>query len=287
MERKKNNGFWQRWRRKYRLVILSADNFEERLSFMLSRLNIFVFSSFVLLFLIGGTCLLIALTPIREYIPGYTSSNMRRDVVELNRLSDSLLVVIESKDRYLENIRHIIQGSHPTEKTDSLFGKKDLSAGVVFETVAEDSILRQQVEDEERFSLFAPSKKQSNGVESLLFFAPLKGVITQEFMPENKHWGVDVVAKENEAVKATLNGVVVFSSWTSETGYVIGLLHENNLFSIYEHNSVLLKKEGDKVEVGEPIAIIGNTGELSTGPHLHFELWHNGKPINPELYMVF
>ena len=124
MERKRNNGFWQRWRRKHRLVILSADNFEERLSFMLSRLNIFVFSSFVLLFLIGGTCLLIALTPIREYIPGYTSSNMRRDVVELNRLSDSLLVVIESKDRYLQNIRHIIQGSHATENTDSLFGKK-------------------------------------------------------------------------------------------------------------------------------------------------------------------
>ena len=142
MERMKNNGFWQRWRRKYRLVILSADNFEERLSFMLSRLNIFVFSSFVLLFLIGGTCLLIALTPIREYIPGYTSSNMRRDVVELNRLSDSLLVVIESKDRYLENIRHIIEGSHATEKTDTLFGKKDYSAEVVFETVAEDSILR-------------------------------------------------------------------------------------------------------------------------------------------------
>ena len=125
------------------------------------------------------------------------------------------------------------------------------------------------------------------GVKDILFFTPIKGVVTQPFNAKDQHFGVDVVSKENEAVKATLDGVVALSSWTSETGHVIALLHDNNLFSVYKHNSVLLKEQGDKVVVGEAIAIIGNSGDLSTGPHLHFELWHNNKPIDPEHYIVF
>ena len=287
MAEEEKRSFWEKWRYKYRFVILNSDNFEERLSFKLSRLNVFVLSSFALLFLIGGTTLLIALTPLREYIPGYTSSNMRRQVVELNHLSDSLLTAIASKDRYLHSVKLIIDGKTPEEINESLSAENSTIEDVVFETISEDSVLRKQIEEEERFSLFATANNKTQSVDNILFFAPIKGVVTQSFNPKSQHLGVDIVAKENEAIKAALDGTVALSSWTSETGYVIALLHDDNLFSVYKHNSVLLKKEGAKVSAGEAIAIIGNSGELSTGPHLHFELWHNNKPIDPEQYIVF
>lgn len=287
MSEEEKRGFWEKWRYKYRFVILNSDNFEERLSFKLSRLNVFVLSSFALVFLIGGTALLISLTPLREYIPGYTSTNMRRQVVELNHLSDSLLTAIESNDRYLNNIRFIVDGKTPEEVDDINTSTTQNIEDIVFETVSEDSVLRKQIEEEERFSLFASANNKEQSVENVLFFTPIKGVVTQSFNPKTQHLGVDIVAKENEAIKAALDGTVALSSWTSETGYVIAILHDNNLFSVYKHNSVLLKKEGAKVSAGEAIAIIGNSGELSTGPHLHFELWHNNKPINPEQYIVF
>ena len=287
MSEEEKRGFWERWRYKYRFVVLNSDNFEERLSFKLSRLNIFVLSSFALVFLIGSTILLISLTPLREYIPGYTSTNMRRQVVGLNHLSDSLLTVLESKDRYLNNIRFIIAGKTPKEIGDTNTPTKQNIEDVVFEIVSEDSVLRTQIEEEERFSLFASANNKEQGLKNVLFFTPIKGVVTQSFNTKNQHLGVDVVAKENEAIKAVLDGTVALSSWTSETGYVIAILHDNGLFSVYKHNSVLLKKQGAKVRAGEAIAIIGNSGELSTGPHLHFELWHNNKAIDPEQYIVF
>ena len=287
MSEEKKRGFWERWRYKYRFVVLNSDNFEERLSFRLSRLNLFVLSSFALVFLIGGTTLLISLTPLREYIPGYTSTNMRRQVVELNHLSDSLLAIMKGNDQYLANIRFIIDGKSPKGENETTRNSSQIIDNVVFETITEDSVLRKQIEEEERFSLFASANNKMEGVEDILFFTPIKGVITQSFNAKDQHFGIDIVSKENEAVKATLDGVVALSSWTSETGYVIALLHDNNLFSVYKHNSVLLKQQGDKVVVGEAIAIIGNSGDLSTGPHLHFELWHNNKPIDPEHYIVF
>ena len=287
MSEEEKRGFWQRWRYKYRFVILNSDNFEERLSFKLSRLNVFVLSSFFLVFLIGGTILLISLTPLREYIPGYTSTNMRRDVVKLNHMSDSLLTLIDRKDRYLKNIQLIIDGKTPEEINDTNTIRTRNLENIIFETVYEDSVLRTQIEDEERFNLFASASNKEQNIESVLFFTPISGVVTQSFDPKNQHLGVDVVAKENEAIKATLDGTVALASWTSETGYIIAILHDNNLFSVYKHNSVLLKKQGDKVGAGEAIAIIGNSGELSSGPHLHFELWYYNKPIDPEQYIVF
>lgn len=284
MEEKR--GFWERWRYKYRFVVLNSDTFEERLSFKLSRLNVFVLSGFALIFLIGGTSLLIAFTPLREYIPGYTSTNMRRQVASINHLSDSLVVALNHKEQYLQNIRNIIGGRLPEENPTSIVEEND-ALSISFERNAEDSLLRERVELEEQFSLFSSATSQQQGVQNLLFFNPIKGVVTQPFNAQEKHYGVDVVAQENEAIKAALDGTVAFASWTSETGYVIALLHDDNLFSIYKHNSVLLKKEGAKVSAGEAIAIIGNSGELSSGPHLHFELWHNNKAVDPQQYIVF
>ena len=155
MSEEVKRGFWEKWRYKYRFVILNSDNFEERLSFKLSRLNVFVLGSFALVILIGGTALLISLTSLREYIPGYTSTNMRRQVVELNHLSDSLLSAIDSKSRYLQNIKLIVDGKTPTKITEATPVEKSAIENVVFETISEDSVLRKQIEEEERFSLFA------------------------------------------------------------------------------------------------------------------------------------
>jgi murein DD-endopeptidase MepM/ murein hydrolase activator NlpD len=286
MKEEEKRSFWEKWRYKYRFVILNSDTFEERLVFKLSRLNVFVLGSFALLFLIGGTTLLIALTPLREYIPGYTSTNMRRQVVELNHQSDSLMLALEHKERYLLNIRNIIEGKLPhAEGLDNQESTPNLD--IHFEKSIEDSLLREQIETEERFSLISSAASKQQSIKNLLFFSPIKGVVTQKFKPQEKHFGVDIVAQKNEAIKATLDGVVVFSSWTSETGHVIALLHDNNLFSIYKHNSVLLKKEGARVRAGEAIAIIGNSGEFTTGPHLHFELWYNNSPVDPEQYLIF
>ena len=286
MSQKRKNIKWKDWRYKYRFVILNSDTFEERLAFTLSKLNLFVLCCFSLLLLIGGTSLIIATTSLKEYIPGYASSNMRRNVVALSHLSDSLLVTIEQNILYINNLKAIINGGEPLEKKHLQDLGFEKNTPPSFETVLADSVLRNQIEDEERFSLFS-SDGRKNSLQNELFFTPLKGVLTQSFDARLKHFGVDVVAKKNSPIKCILDGVVVFASWTAETGHVIAVLHESGVFSIYKHNSVLLKKEGDTVLAGEVVAIIGNSGKFSSGPHLHFELWHNNKPINPESYIIF
>jgi murein DD-endopeptidase MepM/ murein hydrolase activator NlpD len=152
----------------------------------------------------------------------------------------------------------------------------------------EDSLLRLQMESRDRFELIdADEKAFSSGIGSYSFFAPVKGSIVTQFNPAQKHYGIDIVAGPDEVIKSALDGTVVIANFTAETGYVIGVQHSNNLFTLYKHNSALLKSLGDYVRAGEVIAIIGNTGELTTGPHLHFELWFNGSPVDPKDYIAF
>jgi len=288
MTKKKNKtSFWKRWRFKYRFVILNSETFEERLSFNMSRLNVFLLTCTSLSLLIGGTTLIIAFSPLREYIPGYTSTNIRRQMVALNHLSDSLSVALKNRELYLNNIRNIIVGL-PVDTVaigfEEVISSQDDSE---VKPNSQDSLLRERVESEDRFNFFSFESRQSQEAENLLFFKPVNGLITQSYDANNEHFGVDVVCKENEPIKSALEGVVVFSSWTSETGHVIAVQHEHNFLSIYKHNSVLLKEQGEKVEAGEVIAIIGNSGKWSSGPHLHFELWHNNTSVDPENYIVF
>jgi murein DD-endopeptidase MepM/ murein hydrolase activator NlpD len=147
-------------------------------------------------------------------------------------------------------------------------------------------VLRQEIESEDKFSLTL-GNKNNTGISGYFFFSPVKGMVTHSFNMAEGHFGVDVAAKENEFIKAVLDGTVVFSGWTASDGFVIQLQHGNNLMSVYKHNSDLTKHVGDRVKAGEPIAIIGNTGESSTSTHLHFELWYNGTPVNPQDYIVF
>ena len=283
----KKQSFWKRWRFKYRFVVLNSETFEERLAFNMSRLNVFLLICVSLTLLIGGTTLIIAFSPLREYIPGYTSTNIRRQMVNLNQLSDSLKIKLDSRERYLQNIRNIIEGV-PVDTTDFYLPEKtSVQNDGAVERVYEDSMLRERIESEDRFNFFSSENSENSSIEKLLFFKPVDGLVTQSFNADEEHYGVDVVSKENELIKSTLSGMVVFSSWTSETGNVIAIQHANNFISIYKHNSALLKQQGESVEVGESIAIIGNSGKWSSGPHLHFELWHNNQAVNPENYILF
>ena len=284
---KKKNSFWNRWRFKYRFVILNSENFEEKLSFNISRLNVFLLTCISITLLMGGTALVIAFSPLREYIPGYTSTNIRRQMVSLNLLSDSLNNELANRERYLQNIKNIIEGNpidtKPADSVNNFSSQMELTV----EKTIEDSLLREQVESEEKFNFLGSTTVEKQNIENLLFFKPVNGLITESFNADEKHYGVDVVSKENELIKSALNGVVVFASWTSETGHVVAVQHENNLLSIYKHNSVLLKEQGETVEAGEAIAIIGNSGKWTSGPHLHFELWYNNRAVDPELYILF
>lgn len=272
---------------KYRFVILNDETFEEKLSFKLSRLNVYTVFGVGTLFLIVLVTVLIAFTPLREFIPGYTDVTIRKTGIENTLRLDSLERTLKLKEQYLDNINRIIQGE-PIMFNDSVFIDSTINyKNIVNEKIPQDSLLRVMIETEEKYNLFKSAGRTPNSISSLIFFNPIKGIITEQFNPKKQHFGVDLVAPKNEAIKATLDGTVIFAEWTSETGYVIEIQHSNDLISIYKHNSVLHKKQGDKVKAGDVVAIVGNTGEFSSGPHLHFELWFNGIPLNPEEYMLF
>ncbi|MEP7264133.1 MAG: M23 family metallopeptidase, partial [Bacteroidota bacterium] len=289
IEREKRKRIVRKLRNKFRLVIMNAETFEEKAALRLSPMNVIVFFGTIMISLITITLYLIAFTPLREYIPGYADVNMRRKMVNLSLNADSLEMKMRSNDLYLENYRHVLT-DHPDLKRPL----KDTATATLFDSVRslarseDDSMLRMLVESQDRFELLSQSSRAfASGIGSYTFFTPVKGTLTTPFSSLKKHFGVDIVAGPDEVIKSALDGTVVFANWTSETGYVIGVQHSNNIVTIYKHNSALLKKEGDYVKAGQVLAIIGNTGELTTGPHLHFELWYNGTPVNPVEYISF
>jgi murein DD-endopeptidase MepM/ murein hydrolase activator NlpD len=279
---------YRRLQNKYRLVIMNDETFEEKVSVTLSPLNVFVFAGTIIISLITFTIYIIAFTPLREYIPGYADVNMQRKLVALTYKTDSLTRSVVARDMYLDNLRSVIDGSVGKDSADG--GRPDFTR---YDTIQippaspVDSALRAQIESQDRFSLSPAYGAPISSISSFYFFTPVKGTLISQFNPKIKHFGIDLLAAPNEVIKTTLDGTVVISDWTSETGYVIAVQHSNNLFSVYKHNSALLKSTGDFVKAGEVIAIIGNSGELTTGPHLHFELWYNGTPVNPIDYIAF
>jgi murein DD-endopeptidase MepM/ murein hydrolase activator NlpD len=295
MPRQQNEKWYNKLRLKYRLVIFDDETYEEKFSFKLSAYNVFIFLTSLSILLIIITAYIIAFTSLREYIPGYSNVGLSKRVYKTQRTADSLEDVLRQNEIYFNNLRRIIDGTgNFTDEGNSAAtgGVKTLSTDTIrLKKSLEDSLLRLEFESAERYnlqiepSLTPESRKKAMAVTG--FFLPVKGLITNEFNAINRHYGIDIVAKSNEAIKATLAGTVVYADWTLEKGYVIGVQHAGNFFSLYKHNSALLKKEGDLVKAGEPIAIIGQSGELSTGPHLHFELWFNGTPINPKDYISF
>lgn len=285
-EKKESKKLITKLRNKYRLVILNDDTFEEKLSFKLSRLNVFVVSGLSVILLIAGTTLLIAFTPLREYLPGYSSTALKRDAIRLAQVTDSLENQLNYNSLFLQNIQGVINGQEPLDLSDDQVVDSLNQSRINLGISKDDSLLRKMVEEEEQFNIPVEGRRRLN-LESLNFFIPIKGLVTQDFNPEEEHLGIDIVAKENEVIKATQDGRVIFAEWTAETGYVMIIQHAEKFISVYKHNSALLKAQGQDVSSGEPIAIIGNSGELSSGPHLHFELWYNGYAVDPQEYISF
>lgn len=287
MVKEKKKNIFNKLKHKYRLSIYNDDTFEEVWFLRLSRLNVFTIVGTILLIFTIGIIVLIAFTPLREFIPGYPDGNMRRNIISNVYKLDSLEHELKVRDRYFESINTIIRGGTPISyesSQDTTLRYEDIT----FAKSEHDSILRQQIEEEELFNLSVLSNTSNKtDFTSIHFFPPVKGIVTNPFNPNENHFGTDIVAESNKVVVATLDGTVTMANWTLETGYVIQIQHDNNLISVYKHNSELLKKVGNHVTAGEAIAIIGNSGELSSGPHLHFELWHNGTPIDPEDYIAF
>ncbi|WP_209401196.1 M23 family metallopeptidase [Pseudozobellia sp. WGM2] len=271
---------------KYRLVILNESTFEEKISFKLSRLNVFVTGSLCIIGLIALTTLLIAFTPLREYIPGYSSTKLKKQATDLTYKTDSLVANLNNTNRYLENIRKVLIGDIENNEInrDSLREQFKIDPSSVDLTpIREDSVLRAEVALEDKYNLF---ERNTSG-SSLVLFPPLSGEISNGYSVEDKHYAVDVTAPTGTPVKAVATGTVIFSEWTADTGYVIILEHKEGLLSVYKHNGSLNKGQGEVVRAGEVVASVGNTGELTTGPHLHFELWSNGNTVNPLDYIDF
>jgi len=290
-EKEKKRTWVKKLRNKYHLIIRNDETFEEKISFRLTKLNVFIVISTLVIILVVLVIYLVAFTSLREYIPGYTDVSLRKKLYELQIRADSLEADFKRKDLFIHNIKKIIEGE---EIVDEL--PKVIESNVDYDTIklyksSEDSLLRAEFENRDAYNLQFDDNgelyRNSSSIRGFNFFAPIKGIITNKFNLAEKHYGVDIVAKKNEAIKATLDGTVIFSDWTPETGYVIGIQHKRNIISVYKHNSALLKEEGGFVKAGETVAIIGESGELTTGPHLHFELWYNGTPINPEDYISF
>lgn len=271
---------------KYRLVILNEDTFEERLSFKLTRLNVFVLVSLSSIFLVVFTLMLIAFTSLKEYIPGYSSTALKNRATELHFKTDSLQQVIVLNERYYGSIKKVLQGEVSTVdfNKDSIIEAVKLEISEVdLNPIQEDSILREKVDKEDKYNLFESASSSANFV----LFPPVNGTVSEPYNLKDKHYAIDLVVPKDTPIKATADGTVIFAEWTASTGYVIILEHSHGLISVYKHNAALTKVQGELVKAGEVIATSGNTGELSTGPHLHFELWNDGYPINPSNFIDF
>lgn len=282
----KDKKFAKKLLHKYRLIILNEDTFEERFAIKLTRLNVFVLMSISTIFLIAATTVLIAFTPLREYIPGYSSTSLKRKATQLSYKTDSIQQAIAINQQYLESIKRVLKGDVSTVNfnKDSIINAAEIDLNLInLIPSAEDSLLREKVDKEDKYNLFESATAKVNFV----LFPPVNGIISEGYSVRDKHYAIDIVVAKDTPVKATADGTVILAEWTTQTGYVVVIEHTNGLISVYKHNASLTKAQGDLVKSGEVIAISGNAGELTTGPHLHFELWSDGYPINPTTFIDF
>ncbi|MDC3220367.1 M23 family metallopeptidase [Flavobacteriales bacterium] len=284
-EEKKNKKIITKLKHKYRLVVINDESFKEELSFELSRLNVIIAVLGLISITAVITFFLITQTPVRKYLPGASYEEIGEQIEELQEIADSLDFKQQVNELYIQNIKAIAKGEIPEDPLQKLLS--DSLKDVEFKNPSkEDSLLRNMAEDQMQKGL-SLKEVSSNSVASYTFFTPLQGMISANYDPELGHYGVDLLAQEGTAIKSALDGVVVMAEWSVETGHLLLIQHKDDLITVYKHNSVLLKKQGELVRAGDPIAIVGNSGENTTGPHLHFEIWFKNVPVNPENYMSF
>ncbi len=271
---------------KNRLVILNEETFAEVFSLRLTLMNVFVVATLGAFLIIFVTTYIIAFTPLREYIPGYASSKLKRDATELALKSDSLTRALRKNEAYIASIKKILTGDLDYAK----FNKDSITPSSLA-TVNEEELkptkadiyLREEVAREDKYNLFEKAKPKV----SVVFFPPVKGMVTEKFNPKEKHYAVDVALAKNTPIKSILSGTVIFADWTPNTGNVVIIRHNSGFISVYKHSASLTVAQGDKVRTGEVIALAGSTGQESTGVHLHFELWKDGYPIDPSIFIEF
>ena len=284
----------QQWREKYLLIVYDGNTLKENFQLHISKLDLSTYLTIVLLLTGLFWFFMFKYSILRDLIGYESDPAMRRNIIANAQRLDSLEEQILVRDEYYDNLKRILKGDLPNSKKDETQSQEDTDENAPLEVTesGRDSILRQQLAAEQN-DFWAGINDAQNGaapvrsIVNLKFYTPIKGVITGKFDPANEHNGIDVVAAANRPIQSTLPGTVVYADWSMETGFVIAVQHDNDMVSLYKHNASLLKKVGDHVRGGEAIAIIGNSGELTTGPHLHFELWQNGMAVDPENFIVF
>ena len=284
--KKENKGFFKKLFNDYKVVVSSEDTFEEKFAFKASKINVFVLMLVYSVILISFTISIVFFTQLRELVPGYSSSDLLSRAIYLTQKTDSLERQIELNNKFYKSIEDVLSGKtdefieRDNIPIDSSLNDKNLFS---ISPNSEDSILRNYVDSQDKFNL----TKNELVIENKMFFSPIKGDITQTFNVEENHFAIDIAADIGTPVKSILDGKILFSEWSVDTGHVIIVDHGDNIVSVYKHNSKSLKEQNDFVQAGEVIAYSGNQGGLSSGPHLHFELWKNGTPIDPEPLLNF
>lgn len=282
---KRRKKVMRKLRYKFRLVIINDDTYEEHFSLKLSLLNIITAVGLLMILvavIVGG---ILAFTPLREYIPGYSDLQTKKNAAYAAQKSDSLAREIEIRDVYLNNIKRVLSGEIDADSISEVPFEDVRIENIQDIKSQEDSLMRINIEEQEQYALHNSDGELEDKV--YLFFNPVKGTVVEHFNVKKRHFGIDVVTKDGEPIKAVMDGTIVMADYTTKSGFVVQIQHRNNLVSIYKHCSAVLKQTGEVVNAGDPIAVVGNTGELTTGPHLHFELWEDGVPIDPEHHIIF
>lgn len=286
MKKKNRKPFWHNIKFKYKLTIINENTLEEVASIHVSKLNgvsVLLFFSTVI-FLVAAT--IIAFTPLRNYLPGYMNSEVRSQIVANALRADSLEEALGRHNRYIMNIQDILSGQVKADTVQSIDSLTNLRAEQLMERTKEEESFRKQYEENERYNLTEITGARD--AAGLIFYRPTRGIVSKAFSPSDKHFGIDLTAGRDENILAALDGTVILSVYTAEAGYVIQVQHAQNFVTVYKHCGSLIKQEGDKVKGGEVIALMGEAAnENGQPPHLHFELWHKGNPINPDKYVVF
>ncbi|MFV0544704.1 MAG: M23 family metallopeptidase [Bacteroides sp.] len=285
LKKKRSKAFWKNIKFKYKLTIFNENTLEEVVGLRVSKLNglSVLLSVLTVLFLIAAC--IIAFTPLRNYLPGYVNSDIRAQIVDHALKVDSLQQVIDKQNLYILNIQDIFSGRVRIDTVQTIDSLTTARHDTLMERTKREEEFRKQYEETEKYNLNTIASKPD--VSGLIFYCPTRGLISEHFNADQKHYGLDIAANPNESVLATMDGTVILSTYTAETGFLIMVQHSQDFVSVYKHCGSLLKHDGDRVKGGEAIALVGNKGTYSTGPHLHFELWFKGRPINPESYIVF
>ncbi len=289
---KSRKTFSSRLTNRYLLIVRNEEDFAEKTtySFTYAKLILFIVFAGVILFI--GSLFTVSTLLEQWFDPRYAQAESNRQLIELSLAVDSMEVEVERKNQFIQAFQHIVRGDTTIGTESAYLASADTrqteEVGDVQTEVSEiDAQFRQEFEESDLGLLASTGSASDSQLDELFFFSPLPGIISAPYSAKSGHYGVDIVSKKNEPIKSVADGTVLLASWTQDAGYVIAVQHRSNVISVYKHNSSLLKKSGDFVSAGDVIAIIGNTGELTTGPHLHFELWYNGNPMNPEEFVSF